>query len=87
MAIAMKGLRVRPQHEELIGVAFPDGLGNIEFPNRGAKVVREGFILSQLDGVGTRGMQLQQEKARKQTFFKKSSKNKLLLVQGLIYQT
>ena len=26
MAIVMRGLRVRPQHEDLIGVAKPDGL-------------------------------------------------------------
>ena len=29
MAVAMRGLRVRPQCEELIGVARSDGLGNI----------------------------------------------------------
>ena len=68
MAIAMKGLRVRPQYEELVGVAFSGGLGNIKSPNRDLKVLREGFILSQLDGVGTREMQLQQEKASEQAF-------------------
>ena len=44
MAIAMRGLRVRPQYEELIGVAKSDGLENIKFLNRDAKVVREGLI-------------------------------------------
>ena len=43
MAIAMRGSRVRPQHEGLIGVAKPDGLENIKFPNRDA-IFREGFI-------------------------------------------
>ena len=38
MAIAMKGLRVRPQYEQLTGVAISDGLGNIKFPNRDASV-------------------------------------------------
>ena len=68
MAIAMKGLRVRPQYEDLIGVATSDGFGNIKCPNRSAKFLREGFILSQLDGEGTRQMQLQQEQASKQAF-------------------
>ena len=36
MAIALRGLRVRPQYEDLIGVAKSDGLGNIKFPNRDA---------------------------------------------------
>ena len=68
MAIAMKGLRVRPTYEDLMGVASSDGLGNIKFPNRYAKFIREGFILSQLDGEGMRQMQLQQEQAVKDTF-------------------
>ena len=29
MAIAMRGLKVRPQYEDLIGVAKPDGLEQI----------------------------------------------------------
>ena len=41
--------------------------GSIKFPNRGAKFIREGFILSQLDGEGMRQMQLQQEQAVKET--------------------
>ena len=61
MAIAMRGLRVRPQYEELIGVAKSGGLGNVQFPDRNSKFLRDGFILSQLDGEGTRQMQLQQE--------------------------
>ena len=34
MAISVRGLNVRRQYEDLIGVAFSDGLGNIKFPNR-----------------------------------------------------
>ena len=68
MAIAMKGLRVRPQYEQLIGVANSDGSEQIKSPNRDAKVLREGFILSQLDGEGTRQMQLQQEEASRHAF-------------------
>ena len=68
MAIAMRGLRVRPQHEELIGVPKPDGSGNIKPPNRNSECLRDGFIVSQLDGEGMRQMQLQQEQTSKQAF-------------------
>ena len=47
MALAMKGLRVRPQYEQLIGVAKPDGSEQIQFPIRDANVFREGLILNQ----------------------------------------
>ena len=70
MAIAMRGLRVRPQYEDLLGVAKPDGLGNIQFPNRDTKFLRDGTILSQLDGEGMRQMHMmhiQQEQAIKET--------------------
>ena len=36
MAIAMRGLRVRPQYEDLIGVAKSNDLENVKFPNRDA---------------------------------------------------
>ena len=36
---------------------------NIKFPNRDAELLREGFVLSQVDGEGMRQMQLQQEQA------------------------
>ena len=49
MAKSMQGLKVKPAHEQLIGVAKPDGVEHIKFPNRDAKVLREGFILSQLN--------------------------------------
>ena len=40
MAIALRGLRVRPQYEDLIGVAKSDGLGNSIPPNRDAGFLR-----------------------------------------------
>jgi len=68
MTQAMRGLRVKPSYEQLIGVSVSDGLEHIKFPNRDAKFLREGYILSQLDGVGMRQMQLHQEMASKQAF-------------------
>ena len=68
MAEAMRGLKVQPIYESLLGVAFSDGSGNIKFPNRDAKPLRGGFILSQLDGEDMRQMQLQQEQTIKYTF-------------------
>ena len=63
MAVAMRGLKPKPKFEDLIGVAFTDGLEHIKFLNRDAKFLREGLVLSQLDGEGMRVMQLQQEQA------------------------
>ena len=40
MAIAMQGLKVRRQYEDLIGVAVSDGLENIKLPNRNASFLR-----------------------------------------------
>ena len=34
MTVAMKGLRVRPRYEELVGVAVSDKLYNVKFPKR-----------------------------------------------------
>ena len=45
MAKSMKGLKVKPTYEDLIGVARSDGLENITFPIRDAKFIREGLIL------------------------------------------
>ena len=61
----MKGLKLKPKYEELIGVAVSDKLYNIKFPNRDATFLRNGFVLSQLDGEGMRQMQIQQEQASK----------------------
>ena len=68
MAVAMKGLRLRPTYEQLIGVAVSDKLYNIKFPNRDAKFLRNGFVLSQLDGEGARQMERQQEMASKEAY-------------------
>ena len=61
MAVAMKGLRIKPTYEQLIGVAVPDGPEQIKFPNRNAQFLRNGFVLSQLDGEGVRIMEDQQK--------------------------
>ena len=68
MAQAIKGLRLRPKYENLIGVAVSDKLYNIKFPNRDAKFLRDGFVLSQLDGEGMRIMEQQQQMASKEAF-------------------
>ena len=65
MAVAMRGLRLKPKCEDLIGVAVSDKLYNVKYPNRDAKFLREGFVLSQLDGEGMRVMERQQEQASK----------------------
>ena len=36
MAQAMKGLRLKPTYEQLIGVAVSDDIQHIKFPNRDA---------------------------------------------------
>ena len=61
MTIAMQGLRLKPTYEQLIGVAVSDGLENIKFPNRNASFLRNGYVLSQLDGEGMRIMEDQQK--------------------------
>ena len=66
MSNAMQGLKVHSQYEDLIGVAFSDGLEHIKFPNRDASFLRNGFILSRLDNEGMRQMEKQQEMASKQ---------------------
>ena len=68
MANSMIGLKVKKTYEQLIGVAVDDKLYNIKFPNRDAKFLREGFVLSQLDGEGMAQMEKQQEMASKQAF-------------------
>ena len=61
MSNAMQGLRALPSYEQLINVAVSDGLEQIKFPNRDATFLRNGFVLSQLDGDGMRIMEKQQE--------------------------
>ena len=66
--MAMRGLRVRPQYEDLINVAISDELSNIKFSNRDVHIFKKVYILNQLDGEGQRAMEKQQEMASKQTF-------------------
>lgn len=68
MAIAMRGLRVKPSYEQLISVAVPDGLEQIKFPNRDPTFLRNGFILNQLDGDGMRVMEDQQKRHIKEVY-------------------
>ena len=68
MSQSIKGLGVKPTYEDLIGVAVSDKLFNIKFPNRDATFLRNGFVLSQLDGEGMRQMEKQQEMASKESY-------------------
>ena len=68
MAVAVNGLRLKPTYEQLIGVAVPDGLEQIKLPNRNATFLRNGFVLSQLDGEGMRVMEDQQQRHIKEVF-------------------
>ena len=68
MAIAMHGLRLKPAYEQLINVAVSDGLEQIQFPNRDSTFLRNGFILSQLDGEGMRVMEDQQKRHIKEVY-------------------
>ena len=81
MAIAMQGLKARRQYEDLIGVAVLDGFENIRFPNRNASFLRNGFVISQLDGEGMRTVERQQAK----NHIKNTFQNRLLQTLGLIY--
>ena len=74
MTFAVSGLRLKPTYEQLIGVAVSDGLENIRFPNRDATFLRNGFVLSQLDGEGMRQMEKQQEMASKESYKEHLSK-------------
>ena len=67
MAIAMQGLKLKPNHGGLTNVAVSDKLYKNKFPNRDATFLINGFVLSQLDGEGVRVMQLQQEQAMNET--------------------
>ena len=64
----MSGLRLTPTYRDLIGVAVSDELNNIKFPNRDASFLRNGFVLSQLDGEGMRAMEMQQQRHIKEVF-------------------
>ena len=68
MAIAMQGLKLKPNYEGLIYVAVSYKLYNIKFPNRDATFLRNGFVLSQLDGEGMRMLERQQETVSKEAY-------------------
>ena len=68
MSIAMRGLKLKPNYEGLINVAVSDKLYNIKFPNRDASFLRNGYVMSQLDGEGMRTMERQQEMASKEAY-------------------
>ena len=68
MSIAMRGLKLKPNYEELINVAVSDKLYNSKFTNRGASFLRAGYVMSQLDGEGMRTMERQQEMASKEAY-------------------
>ena len=68
MAVAVKGLKLKPTYEQLIGVAVSDGLEHIKSPNRDAQLLRNGFVLSQLDGEGARIMEEQQKRHIKEVY-------------------
>ena len=68
MAQATRGLKLKPNYEDLINVAVSDKLYNIKFPNRDASFLRNGFVMSQLDGEGARIMERQQELASKESY-------------------
>ena len=67
MAVAMKGLRLNPKYEDPIGVAVSDKLYNVKMLNHDASFLRNGFVLSQLDGEGARTME-RQEMASKESY-------------------
>ena len=66
MTIAMRGLKLKPGYEGLITVAVSDKISNAKFPNRDSSFLRNGYVMSQLDGEGARTMERQQEIASKE---------------------
>ena len=73
MAIALRGLNVRRQYGDLIGVAFSDGLEHIKCPNRNASFLRWvcnvtiGWGRNEDDGKTTRNGK---QRIRERTYFK-----------------
>ena len=68
MSIAMRGLKLKSNYEGLINVAVSCKLYNIKFPNRDVSFLRNGYVMSQLDGEGARIMERQQELASKKAY-------------------
>eukprot|EP00972_Heterocapsa_arctica_P102007 15030176-Heterocapsa_arctica.AAC.1 len=60
------GLRLKPTYQELIGIALDDKAYGVTFPDRSARQLREGFVLSQLDGEGARFYEEQQQQLEQQ---------------------
>ena len=68
MTNAIRGLKLKSNYEDLKNVAVSGKLYNVKFPNRDATFLRNGFVLSQLDGEGMRTMERQQEMASKESY-------------------
>ena len=68
MSTAMRGLKLKRNYEDLINVAVSDKLYYIKSPNRDASFLRNGFVLSQLDGEGMRMLERQQETVSKEAY-------------------
>ena len=69
MAMSMKGLRIKPTYEQLIGVAVSGDLEHTRSPNRNASFLRKWFYsVTKLDGEGMRQMERQQEIASKESY-------------------
>ena len=64
----MQGLKLKRNYEDLINVAVSDEVYNVKFPNRDSSFLRNGFVMSQLDGEGMRTMQRQQEMASTEAY-------------------
>ena len=75
MAVAMRGLKVKPTYEQLIGVAVSDSPEHIKFPKRDAAFLKNGFVFSQLDGEGTRAMEMQQQRHIKEVYMDSALKS------------
>ena len=68
MAVAMNGLIIKPNYGDLKNVAVSDKWYNVKSPNRDASILRDGFVMSQLDGEGMGAMERQQELASKESY-------------------
>ena len=68
MAQAMRGLKLKCNYADFINVAVSDKLYSAKSPNRDASFLRDGFVMSQLDGEGMRAMERQQELASKESY-------------------
>ena len=74
MPIAMRGVKLKPNYEGSINVAVSDKLYNVKTPNHDTSFLRNGYVMSQLDGEGMRTMERQQEMASKEAYKEQISK-------------